>query len=308
VLDFLSVLFNSRGRMPRDKRTKIPRSARKAAQPHLENVKKAIDGLAGLPGIADVSKTQMVPKGFYGLMDGLLEHYDQYAATLRKHMDLGEAARPGSPGGCGACFAAPMGVHGIEALNIYREVRPWNDFPQIGNRCAKLGERQIELMQEGHKGDPEKIRMTSKAAQRGLQKFAELGEPCPFLDVGKQRCRIWEKRPISCRMHHITSDPEWTDPRHDHHDQIQVKNLRLPIKQQATVTQLEKRMELGLSPFLYASVLQLVHLNEGELIQEVGAAPQRMGQDGRVVQKANRNKKGAKKYQKGKKGKGKKRK
>ena len=37
---------------------------------------------------------------------------------------------------------------------------------------------------------------------------------------------------------------------------------------------------------------------EGELLQEVGEAPQRMQQDGRVAQKANRNVKHAKKYQK----------
>ena len=40
---------------------------------------------------------------------------------------------------------------------------------------------------------------------------------------------------------------------------------------------------------------------DGELIQEVGEAPIRMGQDGRVAERANRSKKSAKKYQKKKK-------
>ncbi|MCA9684463.1 MAG: hypothetical protein KC457_19875, partial [Myxococcales bacterium] len=69
-------------------------------------------------------------------------------------------------------------------------------------------------------------------------------------------------------------------------------------RSQASLAQIDKRMELGLSPFLYASVLQLLQLGEGELLQEVGEAPRPMQQDGRVAQKANRNVKHAKKFQK----------
>jgi hypothetical protein len=49
---------------------------------------------------------------------------------------------------------------------------------------------------------------------------------------------------------------------------------------------------------VYASVLQLLQLGEGQMLQEVGEAPQRMQQDGRVAQKANRNVSHAKKFAK----------
>jgi hypothetical protein len=99
-------------------------------------------------------------------------------------------------------------------------------------------------------------------------------------------------------MHHIVGDAALADPRHKQHADVEVVNIRLPVRPQVSLSQIDKRMELGLSPFLYASVLQLLQLGEGELLQEVGEAPRRMQQDGRVVQKANRNVKHAKKNQK----------
>jgi hypothetical protein len=59
-------------------------------------------------------------------------------------------------------------------------------------------------------------------------------------------------------------------------------------------------MGLGLSPFLWVAVLQLLQLADGELLHEAGEAPRRMQQDGRVAQRANRNVRHAKKFKKGK--------
>lgn len=60
-------------------------------------------------------------------------------------------------------------------------------------------------------------------------------------------------------------------------------------------------MELQHSPFLYASVLQVVEMTQGQFLPEVGEAPIRVQQDGRVATRANRNVKHAKKYNKKKK-------
>jgi hypothetical protein len=79
---------------------------------------------------------------------------------------------------------------------------------------------------------------------------------------------------------------------------VKAKNIRLPVKVQVALAQLDKRMMLQMSPFLYAGALQLLQLGEGQPIQEVGEAPQRMQQDGQVAQKANRNVKHAAKFKK----------
>jgi len=301
VLDFLAGLIGPRVKLPRDRVTRTPRRARKKAKEHTDAMQRIVDEIGGMPGIADVSKTQRLPRGFYERVDDLLAVYDQYLAVVGDELDIRDAARPGTPEGQGACYAAPLGVSGIEALLIYREIRTWKDFPQVAQRLAELGEQQFKDIQAGHKGkDPEKIRMTSKAASHGRQEFAERGEPCPFLS-SKGRCRVWDRRPMNCRMHHITGDPALADPQHERHAEVEVVNIRPPVRPQVALQQIDKRMALGISPFLYASVLQLLQLGEGQMLQEVGEAPQRMQQDGRVVQKANRNVKHAKKYKKKKK-------
>ncbi|PRQ02627.1 YkgJ family cysteine cluster protein [Enhygromyxa salina] len=299
MLNFIAALFGPRVKLPRDRVTRIARRARKQAKEHVDTMQRIVDEISGLPGLADTTKTKRLPRGFYDRVDDLHTAYDRYVETVRGELGLADAAVPGTPAGKGGCYAAPFGVSGPETLAIYREVRTWKDFPQVAQRLGELGEQQFKDIQAGHTGkDPEKIRMTSKAAGRGRQTFAERGQACPFLDEGKGRCRIWERRPISCRMHHIVGDSALADPRHERHADVEVVNIRLPVRPQVTLSQIDKRMELGLSPFLYASVLQLLQLGEGELLQEVGEAPRRMQQDGRVVQKANRNVKHAKKHQK----------
>lgn len=302
MLNFLSALFGPRVKLPRDRVTRIPRRARKAAQEHIAAMQRIVDEISGLEGIADVGKTKRLPRGFYGRVDDLLTAYDRYIEVVRNQLGVEGAAVPGTPEGVGACYAAPFGVSGVESLAIYREIRTWKDFSQVAQRLGELGEQQFKDIQSGHTGkDPETIRMTSKAAGLGRKQFAERKQACPFLDQSRGRCRVWDRRPIVCRMHHISGDSALADPTHERHDQVQVVNIRLPVRPQVTLSQIDKRMALGFSPFVYASALQLLQLAEGQLLQEVGEAPQRMQQDGRVVQKANRNVKHAKKNQKKKK-------
>jgi Fe-S-cluster containining protein len=193
-----------------------------------------------------------------------------------------------------------MGVSAIETLNIYRTIRTWKDFPQVARRLGELGEQQFKDIQSGHSGkDPEKIRMGGRAVRQGRLAFAQRKEPCPFLDVDKQRCRIWDQRPIVCRMHHPVTPPEWSQPDNEHYpSDVEAKNIRVPVKVQVGLAQLDKRMMLQMSPFMYAGILQLLQLGEGAVIQEVGEAPMRMQQDGHIAQRANRNVRHAKKFKK----------
>lgn len=299
MLNFVAALFGPRVKLPRDRVTRLSRRTRKRAQEHVDTLQRIIDELSGLPGIADVTKTKRLPKGFYGRVEDMLSAYDRYIEAVRGELGLERAAPAGTPEGKGACYAAPFGITAPEALLIYREIRTWKDFPQIAQRMGELAELQFKDIQSRHTGgDPEKIRMTSKAAGEGRKAFAERGNACPFLDTSKGRCRIWEQRPMTCRMHHVVGDPALADPRHEQHANVEVVNIRLPVRPQVALAQIDKRMALGLSPFVYAAELQLLQLGEGQLLQEVGEAPQRMQQDGRVVQKANRNVKHAKKFQK----------
>lgn len=299
VLDILKALFRRRRGLPRDHMTRLPRSARKATEPQVAAIQAALDEIAALPGLADIAISKRPPKGFYAAAARFVAAYDAYVEAVAKLMNLGSAARPGTPEGHRGCFEQPIGVSGVEGLLIYREIRPWRDFPQVAQALARLGEAQFKEIQERHTGkDPEQIAMNSPAVYEGRLAFAQRGEACPLLDPQTRRCRVWALRPQSCRMHFTLGDPEHGDPRHPSFPKLTAHNIRLPVRQQIALMQIEKRMMLGAAPFLNANLLQLVQFAEGQSIPEVGETQTRFGPDGQPPVKANRNNPGAKKFQK----------
>lgn len=299
VLDLLKAWFRRGRTLPRDRVTRLPRAVRKATEPQVAAIQAALDEIAALPGLADIALTKRAPKGFYAAAARFTAAYDAYVEAVAKHMNLGSALRPGTPEGKSACFEQPSGVTGVEGLLIYREARPWRDFPQVAQNLARLGEAQFKEIQERHTGkDPEKIAMTSEAVTGGRLAFAQRGEACPLLDPQTGHCRVWALRPQHCRMHFIVGDPQRADPRHPDFAKSTVHNIRLPVRQQVALMQLERRMMLGAAPFLTANLLQLAQFAEGQMIPEVGEAAPRFGADGLPAPKANRNRPGAKKFQK----------
>ena len=101
-----------------------------------------------------------------------------------------------------------------------------------------------------------------------------------------------------CRMHHLLGDPLEADPRSPGYPKVKAFNVRMPLRQQVALMQIEKRMLMNAAPFLNANVLQWLQLAEGQLLTEVGENPQRLTADGQAPPKANRNKPGAKKFSK----------
>lgn len=301
VLEVLKALFGRRLKLPRDQVTRVPRAVRKASEPQVAAIQAALDEIAALPDLADVAITKRLPKGFYAAAERFLAAYDAYVEAVAKHMNLETAPRPGTPEGAQACCEQPVGVSGVEGLVIYRKSRPWRDFPQVAQELARQGEAQFKEIQSRHTGkDPEQIAMTSAAVQEGRLAFMQRGEACAFLDPATRRCRIWSERPNVCRMHFLRTDPAWSDPRHESFKKVKAANIRLPMRQQLALLNIEKRMMLNVAPFLPANVLQLAHFAEGQTIAEVGEAPMRFAADGQPAPKANRNRPSAKKFQKDK--------
>jgi Fe-S-cluster containining protein len=301
LLDILKGLFGGRLKLPRDRVTRLPRVVRKATEPQVTAIQAALDEIAALPGLADIALNKKAPKGFYAAAEKFHAAYDAYVEEVSRLMGLQSAARPGTPEGCNACFEQPVGVTGVEGLVIYRKARPWRDFPDVAKELARLGEAQFEAIKSRHTGkDPDQIAMTSPAVQEGRLALAQRGEPCPLLDKETRRCRVWEVRPNVCRMHFIKSGPASPDDNYFKGDlkRIDAANIRLPVRQQLALMQIEKRMMLQAVPFLNANLLQLAHFAEGQTIPEAGEAPVRLGADGQPPPKANRNVAHAKKFQK----------
>jgi len=301
VLEALKSLFGRRIRLPRDHVTKVSRAARKAAEPQVAAIQAAIDTIAALPELADVATTKRLPKGFFAAVQALTAAYDAYIqAIVAATPALQNAPRAGTPAGHNACYEQPVGVTGVEGLAIYRAIRPWKDFPQVAKELARVGEAGYKDIQALHTGkDPDKISMAGVAVQQGRLNAARRHDACPLLDPATQRCRAWDVRPFACRMHFILSDPAWSDPRDEHFPkQVKPFNVRMPIRQQVALMQIEKRMLLTPAPFLFANILQWLHLAEGGALAEAGEAPARFAPDGQVAAKANRNRPNAKKFEK----------
>ena len=301
VLEVLKSIFGRRIRLPRDVVTRVPRAARKAAEPQVAAIAAALDVIAALPGLADVATTKKLPKGFFAAVQALTAAYDAYVAAVVKLVPgLAGAARPGTPEGYHACHEQPAAVTGVEGLAIYRASRPWKDFGEVAQELARLGEQQFKDIQGLHTGkDPDKISMTGAAVQQGRIEFARRGELCPLLDPETHRCRAWEQRPFGCRMHFILGDTSAADPRDPRWPkQVKAFNVRMPLRQMVALMQIEKRMLLTPAPFLNANLLQWVQLTEGQQLAEVGEAPLRFSPDGQAPARANRNRPGAKKFAK----------
>lgn len=75
VLEVLKSMFGRRIRLPRDVVTRVPRAARKAAEPQVAAIEAAIDAIAALPGLADVANTKKLPKGFFAGVQALSAAY-----------------------------------------------------------------------------------------------------------------------------------------------------------------------------------------------------------------------------------------
>ncbi|MBC8069373.1 MAG: hypothetical protein IAG13_13640 [Deltaproteobacteria bacterium] len=300
ALEFLAALFGPRLKLPADQVTRLPGRAKKAAAPHAAAIQATLDKISALPGIAEMKESKRVPRGFTPLVKELLHHVDAYHDALREQMGLNDAKRPGEPGGTNACYVPPVGLAGIESLNIFRATRPWREFPELVRKLVELAQDQYKDIQSSSTGgDPDKVRFGGKAVQNGRLVFAKKMQVCPMLDVATQRCRIWDSRPISCRVQHHVTPPENSRPDHPAFPKgVVSKNLRLPVRAQVTLSQLDKRMGLELSPFLYAALPQVTQLTDGQPLAEVGEAPTRMQQDGSVARPANRNVAHAKKFAK----------
>lgn len=269
-------------------------------------MRDTLTAIADLPGIADVTQKKRVPKGFYAKMGELIAQYERYDAAVHEAWgtrdDEGDGdgwIRPGTPNGKYLCQSAPTPVSGIESLALYRHVRTLRDFERSGRILAEQGQQLFEDLQRHNRSKkPEELKLSGASLRQGRRDYAQRGQLCPFFDVQRGRCKIWDQRPLACRQYRVRGPVEWTDPRHAEHTRLETRNLRLPIKIQVELRQLEKRMGLQVSPFLSTGVMQLLHLADGTTIPEVGEPAARIRKDGTLDQRANRNSKNVKKTKK----------
>jgi Fe-S-cluster containining protein len=222
----------------------VPPKVAEEASNFLLEMDEALEEITGLRGLDEFPRTRRIPPRTLPLWQKALGAYDRYVETMVR----GSGLEVRCTLGCVACcHDVPNGVQAIELLNIYLVYREFSDFTAIHDRIREL---------------------------------SDSGEqpPCAFLDPSTKRCRIYEARPISCRMHVSVTDPDWCSVDHPKAADAVTRDVSPPEAILDIMKQIGDRLGLGhLSPSLLQGLATLCgEIMNGEKI-EVRAELRRRG-------------------------------
>ncbi len=232
---------------PRTHKVSVSREIAEAASDHLLEMDARLEQLAELPGLEAFAKTRSLPREFFELWDKALAAYDRYLAAMTGPGAL--AVRCAA--GCAACcHEVPTGVQAIELLAIYERYRELPDFAELHNRACDLADKLTALLAEQAPGQT-RIESSSPEAAKALLEYRRQRIPCVFLGPDS-RCRIYERRPIPCRMHFAITDPQWCTSGDLHEGDAVTPNLEPPKVMLEHMKTISRRLGLeSLSPTLF---------------------------------------------------------
>ncbi len=244
----------------RDRHLKLPPQAAEAAAEELLVMDEALEEISTLAGLQNVASSRKLPHGFLRRWKRALAAYDGYVKLILRHADGGKGLVVQCHAGCrGCCHDAPTGVQGMEYLAIYHRYRSFPDCDTLHNgACDNID----ALFEEVRKVAPDATTLQSddRTFQRAQLAYRTRARPCVFLDPGPGTCRIYDVRPIPCRMHFAVSDPELCWPGHPRAQDAVAPNLPPPESIVKTMKEIARRMGLDhLSPVLFQGVVQLGH-------------------------------------------------
>jgi Fe-S-cluster containining protein len=155
--------------------------------------------MARTPGIDEFATTGWLPDAFFDAMKELYAIYDQYIAHNIAASELKIVCQLGCTR---CCRQAVHGCYSFEIIDIYRQLRPRADYGELHNALVDSADEFQSML----------ARYSEKAQGRAdvallntLQHFSALAKPCPLL--GGNNCRVYEHRPVSCRMYYSLTSP-----------------------------------------------------------------------------------------------------
>jgi len=155
--------------------------------------------MAACNGIDAFAQTGWLPDEFF---DTLAQLYATYDAYIKHNLAASELKIVCKFGCTRCCHQAVYGCYAFEVINLYRQLRPRSDFGQLHDAFV----RSADEFQQMFAGYAQKARgRNDLALVNTLQHFAALAKPCPLLDGNN--CRVYEHRPVSCRMYYSLTNP-----------------------------------------------------------------------------------------------------
>lgn len=228
----------------------VSREVADEASDHLLEMDDALEELAALPGLEDFTATRALPPRFEQIWDRALAAYDRYLATMTS--EAGGLDVRCQPGCAACCHDIPTGVQAVELLAIYAEYREFDDFAELHNLACDLSDSFMELL-AAEAPDQAQVQSDSPAFQRAQLAYRMRRQPCVFLDQD-QRCRVYARRPLTCRMHHAITDPSWCWVDHDEADAAITPRLEPPKDMLEHMRTITRRLGLELPTTLFAGL------------------------------------------------------
>jgi Fe-S-cluster containining protein len=192
-----------------------------------------------LPEIDTFPQTLRLSEEFFTLLDKLYRRFDMYADYI---IDANDAEVNCTSGCGGCCNQAIMGVYSFETINLYRIIRQWEDIQDVynklfdnGNEATKILKRNTDKRIQRLEDDP--------GLKQALREYKKLEKSCALLDdLGS--CRVYDQRPITCRMYFGLGKPELCmdegglnfrlSPRTDTARYLKALSQRMSVVQQST--------------------------------------------------------------------------
>lgn len=153
--------------------------------------------LATCDGVDAFAATGWLPDAFFAILAELYAAYDAFIAHRISASRLEIVCRAGCSR---CCHQAVHGVFAFEIINLYRSLRPLDDYRALhgafAGYAAQFQSTVEQIAEGGDAGDP---------VQHAVDAFAAAALPCPLL--ADDRCRVHADRPAACRMYHSLTQP-----------------------------------------------------------------------------------------------------
>ena len=167
--------------------------------------------------------------------------------------------------GCGNCCRHyPMSIEPFEHIAFYAHLREAPGLFGLLEACLARTREFARLRREraAAKGGAE---TADDAEEAALQEFFAAGLWCPFLAQESGRCKVYEWRPVTCRMYFSETPPEFCSPEFLLTERNRSFIVCLPDELEAAIAEVSSRYEaLELPEAFFAGVVRMNEL-DGEL-------------------------------------------
>ena len=196
--------------------------------------------MAAIDEVENFALTGWLPDRFFDLLGELYAVYDTYIA----HNISASALKIQCQFGCTrCCHQAVHGVYSFEVIHLYRQLRSLPEYGDIHNTFVARADEFQKLVTEFTTSRPAAAPNDQAAIAYALQFFAAAAKPCPLL-LGNN-CRVYEHRPVPCRMYYSLTHPQYCTTSHG-----QNFTLEPPEESNAILWELSGRLAFPFSEYL----------------------------------------------------------